>query len=304
MKQAIIIFTIAACSLSCTNTTGFKDEGGLLYHVCLNKNGKNMEEGDFTALKYTEKTEEGTVLYDSDSYDCRPVYKFREPSAFRGDFFAGLGMLSEGDSAIFKINLDSIIAKTHRMRPETAGKYLIYTVKVNKVIKRGGLSDSLYNQAIQAFKQTEIEHAKQREASKITSFIAGKKLDPVVTASGLNYVLVKNGEGQKAAVGDSVEVNYIAKYLSGKVFETNSKEAAKKAQIFNPLRKYLPMKIVISNQTPTSGFQEAVRLFPPGAKATLIIPSKLAYGPNSYREIQPFTPLLCDLEVTRILRHK
>jgi peroxiredoxin len=43
---------------------------------------------------------------------------------------------------------------------------------------------------------------------------------------------------------------------------------------------------------------------PVGAKATLIVPSTLAFGEAGYEGIQPYTPLIYDLEVVRIGRFK
>jgi FKBP-type peptidyl-prolyl cis-trans isomerase FkpA len=298
MKKAAIILVLFAMGLGCTNHKG-SDESGMVYHV--NKPGKTIERGDFTVLTYTERTEEGTVLYNSGDYDSRPVYKFRELSAFKGDFFSALGMLSEGDSATFKINLDSVLAKSERLKPQTLAKYLIYTIKVNKVIPRGELNDSLYKLAIETFKQKEIELAKQQEPAKIRSFIVNKNLEPRVTASGLNYILTKKGTGPAAVGGDSVEVYYTARYLSGKVFETNSETAAKKENIFNPLRHYGTAKFAVSKENPVSGFYEAAALFPAGTSVTLVIPSKLAYGAEGQNSIKPYTPIICDLEILKII---
>jgi FKBP-type peptidyl-prolyl cis-trans isomerase len=50
------------------------------------------------------------------------------------------------------------------------------------------------------------------------------------------------------------------------------------------------------------GFDEALLLFPKGTKATIILPSKLAYGEQgSGQAIPPYMPLVFDIEVINII---
>ena len=181
------------------------------------------------------------------------------------------------------------------------GKYFIYSIKINKVIARGKLSDSEYNSKIELFKASETERAKKGEASKIRSYLTLHGIKPVVTASGLNYVITRTGQGNRPVSGDTVTLQYTAMFLSGKVFETSSAGVAGKAGIYNQLQPYGPVKQPVSAGGILSGFDEALKLFPAGTKAILIIPSKLAYGPNLYNCVSPYTPLRCELEIMNII---
>jgi FKBP-type peptidyl-prolyl cis-trans isomerase FkpA len=301
MKTKIIRVGLAILAL--IGCAKFK-EGDMPFKIMEDRSGETIKEGDFTALTFTVKTEEGTVLYNSRDEDGRLVFKFSEKPYFKGDFFTALGFLSEGDSAIFKINIDSMAAKMGKPKPATHGKYLVYTIKVNKVISRGELKDSLYNRKIEAFKSSEMEQAKLNEAAKFKRYLSSTKGKPVVTASGLNYLITKKGTGPVPVPGDTVELNYTAKFLSGKVVETNAVNTAKKANIFNKLQSYSPVKLPVIAGKSLSGTQEALLLFPKGTKVTLIIPSKLAYGSNTYKNIQPYTSLLCELDILNIIHPK
>ena len=285
---SIIVLAFTGCDRFKKGEGGMlykKGDGAMLYKMVEDIDGGTIKEGDFTALTYTVKTEEGAVLYNSNDEDGRLAFKFRERPYFKGDFFTALGLLSEGDSAIFKINVDSLVAKTGKPKPPTAGKYLIYTIKVNKVIARGELTDSLYNSKIEGLKAAEMEKAKMNETAKFNNYLSSKNVKTVATASGLNYTITREGTGPKPAPGDTVELYYTAKFLSGKVIETSS--ALHKAPVVTG--------------SSLSGFQEALLLFPKGTKVTLIIPSKLAYGSNTYKNIQPYTALLCELEIVDII---
>jgi len=276
-------------------------DGGMLYKIIEDKSGETIKVGDFTALTFSIKTEEGTVLYNSYDEDSRPVFKFREPARFKGDFFTALGLLSEGDSAVFKINIDSMVTKLGQTKPLTKGKYLFYTIKVNNVVARGQLNDSVYNSKIEQLKMSEAIKARQNEKTKFNNFLSSKNLKPVITASGLNYIINQKGTGSIPVPGDSVEVNYTAYFLSGKVIETSSAAIAKKANIYNQYKTYGPVKYCAVAGSSLSGTQQALLLFPKGTRVTLYIPSRLGYGATSYKNMQPYTPFICEFEILNII---
>jgi FKBP-type peptidyl-prolyl cis-trans isomerase len=276
----------------------------MLYKIHTDKAGETIKEGDFIAFKAIEKTEGDSVLYSSYDYD-RPSLMIKEKSVFKGDLFAALSLLSEGDSATFKINIDSMVQKMGRPMPsDTTKKYLVYTVKIDKVIPKGKLNDSLFRGKIDAYLKGEMDLAKTSEAKKVKVYLSAKSLKPTVSASGLNYVISTQGSGPKANSGDTVLVNYTGMFLSGKVFDTSLAEVAKKSGTFNPQRPYEPLKLPVGMNSSIPGFEEGLMLLSKGAKATLIIPSNLAYGEQGNQGIPPFTPLIFELEMVNIIPAK
>jgi FKBP-type peptidyl-prolyl cis-trans isomerase len=303
MKKLVIVLGLAVTGLTACNNFE-KGEGDMLYKVHTDKAGETIQEGDFIAFKAIEKTEGDSVLYSSYDYD-RPSLMIKEKSVFKGDLFAALGLLSEGDSATFKINIDSMVQKMGRPMPsDTTKKYLVYTIKIDKVIPKGKLNDSLFRGKIDEYLKAEMDLAKSSEAKKVKAYVASKSLKPTVSASGLNYVISNQGSGAKANVGDTVMVNYTGMFLSGKVFDTSLAEVAKKAGTFNPQRPYEPLKLPAGMNSSIPGFEEGLLLLSKGAKATLIIPSNLAYGEQGNQGIPPFTPLIFELEMVNIIPAK
>jgi FKBP-type peptidyl-prolyl cis-trans isomerase FkpA len=303
MKKIAVILSVAVLGLAgCKKFQ--KGEGDMMYKIYEDKKGETIKDGDFVALQFTEKTEEDSTL--SSSYDSdRPAMLQKQKSVFKGDLYAALAMLSEGDSASFKINIDSMVAKMGRPKPtNTKGKYLVYTMKIDKVIPKGKLSDSLFNGKVQAYFKIESDKAKNSEAGKFSKYISSKGLKPLVTASGLNYVITKQGNGIKAAPGDTMQVNYTGMFLSGKVFDTSLPEVAKKAGTFNAQRPYQPLKMAVGMHNSIPGFEEGLLLLPKGTKATLILPSKLAYGEQGNQGIAPFTPLVFEVEIVNVIPKK
>ena len=300
MKKFIIVLGLAVTGLTGCNKFE-KGEGDMMYRIHTDKVGETIKEGDFVAFKAIEKTEGDSVIYSSYDYD-RPSLLVKEKSVFKGDLFASLGLLSEGDSATFKINIDSMVLKMGRPQPaDTTNKYLIYTIKIDKVIPKGKLTDSLFRIKIDAFLKTEMDQAKNGEAAKVKAYVSSKGLKPAVTPSGLNYVITKEGSGAKAAPGDTVLVNYTGMFLSGKVFDSSLPDIAKKSGTFNPQRPYEPLKLPVGINGSIPGFEEGLMLLPKGSKATLILPSSLAYGDQGNQGIPPFTPLIFEVDMVNII---
>ena len=303
MKKLVIVLGLAVTGLTaCKNFE--KGEGDMLYKIHTDKAGETIKEGDFIAFKAIEKTEGDSVLYSSDDYD-RPSLMVKEKSVFKGDLFAALSLLSEGDSATFKINIDSMVQKMGRPMPsDTTKKYLVYTVKIDKVIPKGNLNDSVFRVKIDEYLKAEMDIAKTSEVKKIKSYVASKSLKPTVSASGLNYVITTEGSGAKANPGDTVLVNYTGMFLSGKVFDTSLPEVAKKSGTFNPQRPYEPLKLPVGMNSSIPGFEEGLMLLTKGAKATLILPSNLAYGEQGNQGIPPYSPLIFEIEMVNIIPAK
>jgi FKBP-type peptidyl-prolyl cis-trans isomerase FkpA len=303
MKRIAIILGVAVLGLaSCKQYK--KGDGDMMYKIHEDKSGPTIKDGDFVAFNATEKTEKDSVLYSSYDYD-RPSLLVKEPSLFKGDLFAALAMLSEGDSATFKINIDSMVAKMGRPKPaDTTSKYLVYTIKIDKVIPKGKLTDSVFRGQIDTYLKKEMDKAKSGEAAKFNSYVSKEGKKPNVTASGLNYVVTKEGNGPKAAPGDTVMVNYTGRFLTGKVFDTSVLEIAKKEGTYNAQRPYEPLKFPVGMNGSIAGFEEGVMLFPQGTKAKIILPSKLAYGEQGSQGIAPYTPLVFEIEIVKIIPGK
>lgn len=301
MKKNLIVLSLAVFALS--SCSRFKTgDGGLQYNIHTDKDGQAIKEGDFIVIKGMQTTEGDSVIFSTYETD-RPAFLVCQKPQFKGDLYSGLTLLSEGDSATFKINLDTLSAKTSQPKPPFAGKdhYMIFKVKVEKVIPKGKLNDKDFGDKINAFIKADAEATKKAEGAKLKSYIDAKGLKPLTTATGLKYVITKQGAGVKANVGDTVEVNYTGSFLGGKVFDTSYPEVAKKAGTYNAQRPYSPLKMPVGLGKSIPGFDEGLMLFPKGTKVTLILPSTLAYGERGNQGIPPFTPLVFELDILNVI---
>jgi len=92
-----------------------------------------------------------------------------------------------------------------------------------------------------------------------------KKEGVQVTESGIQYVVLTKGEGDKPLATDTVKVHYKGTFLNGDTFDSSYDR--NEPAVF-------PLNRVIS------GWTEGVQLMSVGAKFKFTIPSDLAYGPN------------------------
>ena len=113
------------------------------------------------------------------------------------------------------------------------------------------------------------------------------KNDSVVqTASGLQYMVLKEGTGAKPGPTDEVTVHYTGKLINGTVFDS-SVERGEPATF--PLNKVIP------------GWTEGLQLMSEGAKYRLFIPSELAYGEKGAgQQILPNSTLIFDVELIKV----
>ena len=134
-----------------------------------------------------------------------------------------------------------------------------------EIIRVGAAAEAFdANAAFEAFeadKLAKIEAAKAAQAEALASITKGF----TQTNSGLFYHIDKAGEGNQPAKGNSVKVHYKGELLDGTVFDSSFKRN-------QPIEFSLGVGQVIP------GWDEGIALLNKGAKATLIIPSDLAYG--------------------------
>jgi FKBP-type peptidyl-prolyl cis-trans isomerase FklB len=104
----------------------------------------------------------------------------------------------------------------------------------------------------------------------------------ITLPSGLQYRVISEGTGASPTDTSIVTVHYTGKFINGEVFDS-SVERGEPASI--------PLNRVIK------GWTEALKLMRPGAKWTLYIPSKLAYGESAPESIGPNRLLIFDVEL-------
>jgi FKBP-type peptidyl-prolyl cis-trans isomerase FkpA len=113
-----------------------------------------------------------------------------------------------------------------------------------------------------------------------------KKPNIITTASGLQYEILKKGEGETPSATDNVTVHYKGTTIDGEEFDSSYSRGEPAT---------FPLNRVIA------GWTEGVQLMQEGAKYRFYIPSDLAYGAHGAgRAIGPNAALIFDVELIKI----
>ena len=128
---------------------------------------------------------------------------------------------------------------------------------------------------------------RNKEAGEEFLKINGHKAGVTTLPSGLQYEMIKMGDGPKPQLTDSVECHYHGTLINGQVFDS-SMDRGETATF--------PLQGVIK------GWTEILQLMPVGSKWKVVIPADLAYGDRGAGQmIQPGSTLIFIIELIAIV---
>lgn len=275
-------FLIVLLSLvSGCNPNGFEQHSsGLLYRV-LNESESQIElrTGDYVELEFAYYTETDSLLFHSGEFGGYLKMQISENSHKGGCFEDALTLMNPGDKYIFIIPTDSFYAKTKKspipegVKPGTNLYFNIHVIrKVPEVV-------------INREKELLIKQMEKQEKVLLEQFISDNNIKTPPTKSGLYIIVTEEGKGKKAIANEQIAVHYTGKLLDGKIFDSSYKRKE-------------PFVFRLGAEEAIKGWDEAFLGMRKGTKATLIIPSDLAYGKEGYASIiPPYSSLIFEIEL-------
>ncbi|MEE4001452.1 FKBP-type peptidyl-prolyl cis-trans isomerase [Tenacibaculum sp. FZY0031] len=135
-------------------------------------------------------------------------------------------------------------------------------------------------------KKAEAEFGDNKKAGE--EFLAANKAKEGVktTESGLQYLVLKEGEGEAPTANSRVKVHYHGTLIDGTVFDSSVERGE-------------PTEFGVGQVI--KGWTEGLQLMKPGAKYKFFIPQELAYGAQQRgQHIKPFSALVFEVELLEV----
>ncbi|MBP9016154.1 MAG: FKBP-type peptidyl-prolyl cis-trans isomerase [Paludibacteraceae bacterium] len=134
-------------------------------------------------------------------------------------------------------------------------------------------------------KKMEKQYGANKEAGENFLRENAKKPGVITTPSGLQYEIIKKGNGPMPTDSSKVKVHYHGTLIDGTVFDSSVERN-------EPAEFYVNQVI--------KGWTEALKLMPVGSKFKIYVPYQLAYGSANQGKIKPFSMLIFEVELLSI----
>ncbi len=231
-------------------------QSGLKYAIVEKGDGVKLQNGMRVKVHYSGYFEDMT-MFDSSHERQQPIeITLGRGMVIRG-WDEGLGYLNVGDKARLWIPYQLAYGVQGR-GPIPPRSNLIFDVEVLEAVEIPGATP--FN-------------------------TAGK--DTLETESGIRYIIIEEGTGDKPERGSIVNVHYSGYLTDGTLFDSS-------------VERGQPFRFVIGQGQVIPGWDEGVALMRAGAKYRLIIPAELGYGERGAGPIPPNSELIFDIELLEI----
>lgn len=274
--------TVSACTEKSPYPGYEKSQTGLYYQFFKQNAGERPQNSELLEVGIS------CIVGDSVLIPAHDDILMLQESQFAGDFFEGLAMMHKGDSASFLVNVDStykyLFGQPNLPKEFTSIDVMRFEVRLDDFYPESEFMQHMIAKSIARMKADYPEETAKAEQD-LADFLANNGVTVKPTASGLYYVMTKEGNGEKPGVGQMVKIHYTGKLLDGTVFDSSIESGE-------------PINIPIGVGRVIPGWDEGIMLMSKGEKGMLYIPYYLAYG-NQQRgdKITPFSNLIFEVEL-------
>ncbi|MCQ2261308.1 MAG: FKBP-type peptidyl-prolyl cis-trans isomerase [Bacteroidales bacterium] len=282
MKKTLIIIAVLALGITAT-----------AQNVTIKKGKVTMSEADYNLLK--QKAE----MYEQTKKTLDETLEAYQKQQQMNDMYRPIVLKTFNDSASYAIGKDiyqNWLQQNLGINGEAAGQSMIDCYKGQNTWNEATIRP-LLQRFQQEFEKREREKQEQMSASKDQNIAEGEKflkenaLNKSVyqTKSGLQYKIVKKGNGKHPKANDQVKVHYTGKLLNGKVFDSS-------------VQRGEPITFGLNQVIP--GWTEGLQLMDEGSSYILYIPYNLAYGEQNMGDIPAGSTLIFEVELIEVIPGK
>ncbi|MBL7137201.1 MAG: FKBP-type peptidyl-prolyl cis-trans isomerase [Bacteroidales bacterium] len=256
-------------------------ESGLYFIESVTGSGRKIDSGYMVTFHFNLSLTDGSQVFSSLERGETMQLTYGKPFDTPG-FDQGIGMMKKGGKAKFIVPSEIAFGAAGRGAIIPPYSTLIYDVEVVDVMTKSEFEKMQADQK----KQLEMQQGltKQEEAGKLNAYLKENNITVKPTASGLYYIETKKGTGARAEPGKRVNVHYTGTLLDGTKFDSSVDRDA-------------PFSFILGKGQVIKGWDEGIALMNAGGKATLIIPSSLAYHNRDMGVIKPYSTLVFEVEL-------
>lgn len=281
--------------ISCGTDQSFETESGLKVRYITRSEGEPTQADSILMVFMKQRDHKGNTLHHS--YPTKPLILRFSKEENAGHLWEVISSMNVGDSVAFETTAQNLFEKTYKLKvpdsiPPTSS--IAIDLKVMRQFSDIGFAKynvlSDLNAGIRANENNAatLQEKLISDGDSIDNYLMLNNIEATTTASGLRYVIKKQGQGEKIKSGDTVVVQYIGRLLSGEIFDSSyeRKEA---------------FQLTVGNGEVIKGWDEGLGHLNKGTEATLYIPSPLAYGsrkPNP--SIPAYAIMVFDIEVVDV----
>ncbi len=222
--------------------------------------GSGPSDGDVFYVHIINQIGDSTI-FDSYKLVGEPVPVQIMPKRQNGDFQEIFKDLSKGDSVLATIPVDSFMQ----------GNIPPFVKSGDVVTLRVKVVDHKTQDQLAKEKEEYISKQKSIDDENIQKYLKSKGINATKASSGYYYTIEKQGTGPIATQGQQVQVNYTGYNFEGTTFDSNVDPK------FNHVE---PFQFALGTGSVIKGWDLAFADLKQGTKATIYIPSHLAYGQN------------------------
>jgi FKBP-type peptidyl-prolyl cis-trans isomerase FkpA len=313
-KAAFFLFFISvsviALAQTSTDTAGYRTASDGSWYKKFKGNGVRFNTGNFMEMNVLTKY--GDSVLANSREEGMPQYGLYDTANFPVPYKEIFMNIHVGDSIVLKISTDSIIAKGQSAPFIKRGEFIYQHYSISNIFATQGQVDSMQKTHLAI--ATAIAEKKQqdqlaqilfdskdqvaKDSKTIEAYLAKNKLKAVKAKWGSYLVIKKPGTGKKLATGDVAFIKYTGRSLStNKAFDSNTDPAFKHAELY-------PVNIGRLG-TVILGWNDVLSEMQKGTKATVYIPSSLAWGSQGASpDITPDEIVVFDMEIVKVTNEK
>ncbi len=281
----VVTFTLFFACSQPTPLPGYSAyKNGIFYKLeKIGENSQKAKVGDYITADLSYKNMDDSVFFNG-----RRKFKL-EASSYEGSITECFLMLAREEKASFILKTKPFYRQfLQKEVPEHLLQNENFIIDI-EIIEIQSPKNYLYEK--EAF-LTWIEGFNEYERTLLRRFLAGENMDLQPDSTGLYYIKIKEGNGNRVKKGDTLIVDFEGKFLNGKYFDST-------------IKRDEPFGFVYGQEWQViKGLENGIGKMAEGEKAIFILPSELAFGKegSSTGIIPPYTSLIYEVQLKEIRR--